>query len=88
MALKACNLNTPARDNHGYSYAVSLRQNTTYDVLVLHLEGAPGGWSVQTLLPMTGSVLAIDAGQRWNCINIQEILSEIKALKDASKTAK
>lgn len=71
-------LKTPAKDNHGRQYQVEIAKDRD-GIDVVNFQGAPSGWSVKTLLGHTYHVLAIDFGQNWLCINIQDIVAELRS---------
>lgn len=66
-----------AVDNHGYSYPVLVDEG------VLYLVGSPSGWNLTILLDHSGgfpdSRIALDYGQGWYCININEVLAAVVA---------
>jgi len=46
---------------------------------VLRIHNTPASWYMATLLEgKTGSVIALDYGQNWNCINFDEVMKEAK----------
>jgi hypothetical protein len=78
-------LNTYAIDNHGYQYAVTLTPKEFYgENAVLRIENTSGSWFLSTLWEYKNSQIAIDHGQGWMCLNIQDILQEARSLIDAS----
>lgn len=70
---------TLARDNHGYSYPVFVRNG------VLYFVGAPSGWSVDSILAsfrlghFTKGGIALDFGQGWYCVNMDMVMEELVA---------
>ena len=78
-------LKTIARDNQGYEYAVTLTpQEFQGENAVVKIETTPGSWFLSTLWEYKPPQIAIDHGQGWMCVNIQEILTEARTLVDAS----
>lgn len=78
-------LNTYALDNHGYQYAVTLTPQDFHGAnAVLRIERTSGSWFLSTLWDYKHSQIAIDHGQNWRCLNIQDVLQEARSLIDAS----
>jgi hypothetical protein len=85
-------LKTPALDNHGHQYSVFLERKsgdgmyptTPEGNWILGIEGAPGHWYMGTLLEgekqghFRGGRISLDFGQKWDCINFDEVLAEAK----------
>lgn len=78
------------RDRHGktYTHPVHLLRSD-YDripSLILYIDNTPGRWYLSTLLGRdgygreVGTTIAIDAGQNWDCINMDEVMREVKSL--------
>jgi hypothetical protein len=81
METEHISLVTRAKDNRGYDYPVYITRSYTYHIngkLALVFKGAPSGWHLSDLKGITEDKLAIDFGQDWYCINIQEIIAEIR----------
>lgn len=47
---------------------------------VLSIEGTPSKWYMSSMLDYTNVGIWIDAGQKWSCNNILEIIAEAKEL--------
>jgi hypothetical protein len=79
-------LKTPCKDNTGREYTAYLYNDDNYSngLPGLKFEGAPSGWWLKTLKDHTSDRLYIDFGQGWYCVNIQEILQEIRDLLERS----
>ncbi len=69
-------LTTQAKDNHGHSYDVTVQDRDGDRVLMV--DGAPSGWSMDSIMEYTSSVIFFDSGQDWKCTNIQELLAELR----------
>lgn len=53
---------------------------------VLVIDGTPGSWYVKTLIDnFFPKGLAIDFGQGWVCTNINDIISELRKLREEGK---
>jgi hypothetical protein len=75
-------LKTKCIDNTGREYDTYLYNDNKYSdgQPGLKFEGAPSGWHLKTLRDVYSDKLAIDSGQDWYCVNIQDILKEIREL--------
>lgn len=75
-------LTTKARDNHDRTYDVTIRPwgRGGNNKLVLDIVDTPGSWFLTTLLShydKSCKTISIDWGQNWECINFDEIMSEV-----------
>lgn len=71
-------LNTKAKDNRGREYPVQIKEQD--GALVLSIVGTPGQWRLSSLLkdsPQKG--IYIDFGQKWACVNFDEVMREAVA---------
>jgi hypothetical protein len=68
-------LKVEAIDNHGYHYAVTLRDGGYTPVV--SVEKTPGKWYLTTLMGHAGDSLSIDYGQNWYVTNFGAIRDEI-----------
>lgn len=81
-------LNTRAIDNHGHSYEVRLLRSDYEKIpsLVLRILDTPGSWYLKTILGRDGfgppirDKISIDFGQNWDCINMDQVMAEVKSL--------
>lgn len=77
-------LTTQARDNHGYTYNVSLVETDRVGFdkpdWVLRIHDTHGQWYMTTLEARPiGDTIPL-GGQGWDCINFKAILAEAQAL--------
>ena len=77
-------LDTKAKDNFGHSYSVHLISPPHTDAdsgHVVHIVGTPGRWLLGSFAKWgeDDRVVSLDWGQKWNCVNWNEVLREARS---------